>query len=79
MVVFDLRLFQKEMKGKEYTISDAIANIGINQNPVQASVAMMQAQQQVNGAMATSQDIVATNATMNDGVVGQQEQMSLPQ
>ena len=73
MIVFDLRLFQKEMAEQNYTISDAIANIGINQNPVQASVAMAQAQQ-MQGNMPLQQDI-----TMNNESVGQPEQTQLPQ
>jgi hypothetical protein len=74
MIVFDLRLFQKEMKGREYSISDAIANIGINQNPTQASAAMAQNQQ-----LLAQMEANATNATINNGVVAQPEQAQLPQ
>ena len=74
MIVFDLRLFQKEMVEHNFTISDAISNIGINQHPAQASAAMIQSQQ-----IPTQQDMVMTNATMNNNDMAQPEQMVLPQ
>tara|TARA_R100000353_G_scaffold130595_1_gene92692 strand:+ start:603 stop:1640 length:1038 start_codon:yes stop_codon:yes gene_type:complete len=38
MIVFDLRLFQQEMMSVQPTVSDAIANLGIIQNPLPQEV-----------------------------------------
>ena len=64
MIVFDLRLFQKEILAQQPSLADAINNLGIMQVPPH----------QVNGAQAA-----AANAVINDAVVQQTEQMALPQ
>lgn len=50
MIVFDLRLFQQEMATMTPTLSDAINNLGIMQNPV-PSVAQSLPQDPANGVM----------------------------
>ena len=71
MIVFDLRLFQKEIAEQGPVLSDAISNLGIMQ------------MQNNNGAVETTAGIglanAQPNAVINSGVVGQAEQMTLPQ
>jgi len=50
MIVFDLRLFQQEMTNMSPTLSDAIGNLGIMQNPA-PSVAQNLPQEVTNGVM----------------------------
>ena len=71
MIVFDLRLFQKEIAEQGSTLSDAISNLGIMQI------------QNNNGAVEATAGVglanAQPNAVINSGVVGQAEQMALPQ
>jgi hypothetical protein len=63
MIVFDLRLFQREILAQQPTLADAIQNLGIIQNPTPSAIA----------------SVNHTNAVMNNAVVEQPDQMSLPQ
>ena len=60
MIVFDLRLFQQEMANMNPTLSDAIGNLGIMQNPLPSV------------AQGLPQEV--TNDVMNQGALPQTEQ-----
>jgi hypothetical protein len=69
MIIFDLRLFQKEILAQRPTLADAITNLGIMQTPTPSAIVMTPEAQQA--AMA--------NAIMNQADVEQPVQNVLPQ
>jgi len=67
-IYFDLRLFQKEVLASNPQLSDAIANLGIMQNPTLSA----------GGSLGMGANNT-TNGVINQNTLEQSEQMSLPQ